>query len=259
MDAQPFLLEGNSDTALLFIHGFTATPSEIYPTATLVHRLAGCTVSGILLPGHGSTPEQLDRTSWRDWVAAVEDECRRLTTHYRNVFLAGLSMGGLLSLHMAARNQVQGVISINAPVFSRNPFASLWVMSALTPLLTVVKPTLPKNDPVTREKLEKMGRQAYPCYPVRASRNMMLLRRLALRELGMVQIPALVMQGLQDQTVNAASGPYLQKQLKRAPVTYLELPNSDHVATMGEDKKTIAAAICEFMRTNHVQGGTNDE
>ena len=52
---EPFL-SGSNNIAMLFIHGFTASPSEIYPVAKLVHQATGITVSGVLLPGHGSIP-----------------------------------------------------------------------------------------------------------------------------------------------------------------------------------------------------------
>ena len=57
-------LEGGSffwkggETGVLLLHGLTATTAEVRPLAKRLFN-EGYTVSGILLPGHGSTPENL--------------------------------------------------------------------------------------------------------------------------------------------------------------------------------------------------------
>ncbi len=246
--AQPFELQGSNNTALLFLHGFTGSPSEVYPTAELVHRKSGFTVSGIALPGHCTTPEDLDNTTWRDWTGAVDEELTRLAVNYENLFVGGLSMGGLLAFYAATqREDVKGVISINAPVFSRNPINTSWFVSALTPLLGLVKPYYPKEEIEEYEEYEKQGRQAYHCYPLKSFRSMLHLRKLVLGSLSSVKCPALVMQSLQDEVVNANSGKHLVNRLKRTRVRYRELKNSSHVATMGEEKQTIANHITQFI------------
>ncbi len=245
---QSFELQGDGNAALLFLHGFTGTPSEIYPTAALVNQQSGCTVSGIVLPGHGTTPEDLDNTSWRDWTAAVEDELNRLSTMHQHLFVAGLSMGGLLSFYAAIqREDIKGAVSINAPVFTRNPLTTSFFVSALTPLLGLVKPYYPKNDIDIGLELEKQGRQAYHCYPVKSFRSMLHLRKLVLSGLSSVTCPALVMQSLQDEVVNASSGRHLVNRLKRTQVSYQELEHSTHVATMGDEMEAIAASISRFI------------
>lgn len=246
--AQPFELQGDGNAALLFLHGFTGSPSEVYPTAALIHERCGFTVSGIMLPGHGTNPEDLDNTSWRDWTAAVEGELTRLGSMYQHLFVGGLSMGGLLSLYALTQHErISGVISINAPILARNPCTTSWFVSALTPLFSLVKPYYPKADIENGLELEKLGRQAYHCYPLKAFGNMLKLRRLVLGGLNSIQCPVLLMQSLQDEVVNAGSGPYLANRLKNAQVNYIELEHSEHVATMGPEKVLIAEAMGRFM------------
>lgn len=247
--AEPFELQGNSNAALLFLHGFTGTPSEIYPAAQLINQSCDLTVSAIVLPGHGTTPEELAHTSWRDWTSAVEQELAQLRTKYQHLFVGGLSMGGLLSLYAASNHDdIEGVISINAPIFTRNPLTTSWFASALTPLLGLVKPYYPKQD--GERELEKMGRYAYRSYPIKAFRNMMQVRKLALAGLCSIKCPVLVMQSLKDEVVNAGSGRYLANRLHRTMVSYQELENSGHVATMGGETDIIAFNVCQFIREN---------
>ena len=85
--AQPFFLKGSQETALLFIHGFTASPSELYPTAQLIYDLCGYTLSGPLLPGHGSNPCSLNKSSWEEWYNAVRKELNFLMENI-NLFIS---------------------------------------------------------------------------------------------------------------------------------------------------------------------------
>jgi len=248
--AQSFELQGGNNVALLFLHGFTGTPSEVYPTAVLINEKIGCTVSGIVLPGHGTTPQDLDNYSWRDWTAAVEGELTRLAATHQHLLVGGLSMGGFLSLYAAThREDIKGAITINAPVFTRNPLTTSLFASALTPLLGLIKPYYSKNDMEMGLELEEQGRQAYHCYPVKSFRSLLHLRKLALAGLCAIKCRVLVMQSLEDEVVNNNSGLYLVNRLKRTTVSYQELKHSNHVATMGNEKELIAQHISRFIET----------
>ncbi|MDQ6716069.1 MAG: alpha/beta fold hydrolase, partial [Actinomycetota bacterium] len=97
--AEPYQHDG-SDTGVLLVHGYTGSPQGLRPWAE--HLAAeGYTVRLPLLPGHGTTWKDLNRTRWTDWYAEVErtfDELRSRCTH---VVVAGLSMGGLLATKLA--------------------------------------------------------------------------------------------------------------------------------------------------------------
>lgn len=245
---QSFELQGGGNVALLFLHGFTGTPAEVYPTAALINEKINCTVSGILLPGHGNAPEELDNYSWRDWTAAVEDELTRLAATHQHLLVGGLAMGGLLSLYAAThREDIKGAITINAPVFTKNPLSTSLFVSALTPLFGFMKLFYAKNDIDRGLEWEADSRQAYRCYPVKACRSLQQLRKLVLAGLSAVRCRVLVMQSLEDELVNNSSGLYLVKRLKRTQVSYQELKHSHHMATMGEEKELIAQRISQFV------------
>jgi len=81
-------------------------------------RLAqdGLTVLGILLSGHGITQEQRSKTSWEDWVKEAEAGVRALRKSCDTVIGIGLSMGGLLVLHLATLDLLDGIVTMNAPM-----------------------------------------------------------------------------------------------------------------------------------------------
>jgi len=77
---------------------------------------AGWTVSGILLSGHGTTPEQMASTSWEDWTKDAEAGVRKLRKSCDIIIGIGLSMGGLLALHLATLGLIDGIVTMNAPM-----------------------------------------------------------------------------------------------------------------------------------------------
>lgn len=89
--------------AVLLIHGLTGTPTEM---RFLGKGLAGAgfTVYGCQLAGHCGSEEDLLHTGWPDWYASVEQAYQRVREKHDIVFVAGLSMGAVLAMHLAAHH-----------------------------------------------------------------------------------------------------------------------------------------------------------
>lgn len=240
--AEPFFLSGTTDIALLFIHGFTASPSELLPAARLLHEKTGHTISAPLLPGHGSHPRDLNRTTWEDWYQAVQVEISYLKENYEKVFVLGLSMGGLLALHSARQYDINGVIVINAPIQNNFP-----LLTASAPVMRYVKPYVPKKARLQMQDLENQGRFAYGVTPVRAFQSMMKLRQQVINELEDIKVPLLIMQSLKDESVNPKSGRLIYEKCSDV-ARLLELANSSHIATMGPEIEEIAEEIRNFIQ-----------
>ena len=76
----------------------------------------GFTVLGVRLAGHATYPEDMRRSSWRDWIASVEDGITLLRgVCPQTVYTIGLSMGGALSLIAASRYPIDGAVAISTP------------------------------------------------------------------------------------------------------------------------------------------------
>lgn len=114
---EPFLLLGEpKKPACLLIHGFTGTPKEMRWMGEFLNR-QGYTCLGIRLAGHATDPEDMIRSHWTDWTASVEDGYHLLRGVADNIFLVGLSMGGVLALLMSTRlaPRVMGVVAMSTP------------------------------------------------------------------------------------------------------------------------------------------------
>ncbi|MDD3852533.1 MAG: alpha/beta fold hydrolase [Syntrophomonadaceae bacterium] len=244
--AEPFFLQGHNDMALLFLHGFTASPSEVRTVAEKVHAATGCTVSGPLLPGHGSHPSFLNATGYSDWYRTVEEELGFLQHNYTSVYVAGLSMGGLLAMYAGLYIPgLQGVITINAPIFMR--------YRCLTRLFLIIKgivPYFPKGDKKGQKILAGKGRFAYAVMPLKAFVSMYELRKLVMNNINRLSVPLLVIQSMRDGSVHHHSAVWLRKHVNLPAIQTVFLKKSGHVATMGDEQDIIAADIMSFMKNN---------
>ena len=106
----PFTHSGGP-IGVLLVHGFLGSPHELQP---LAERLAkdGHTVRVILLPGHGQNPEHLKGIGWQRWADHVQTELEVLKRSTQKTVMIGFSMGGLLSLLKAAKNQCDALVTM---------------------------------------------------------------------------------------------------------------------------------------------------
>jgi len=117
--AEPFSHHGDGAAGVLVLHGFTGNPSSLRGLA-MAFAEAGYHVELPLLPGHGTTIDDMLRTTWADWTDEVEQAYQRLAERASDIVLAGLSMGGSLALWLAMYHpEIKGLVCVNpatAPV-----------------------------------------------------------------------------------------------------------------------------------------------
>jgi len=123
LDLNPFFFPGGPVGCLL-IHGGTGSPPEMRPMGEYLAE-KGLTALGVRLAGHGTTPEacpelcrrDLATTTWQDLVASAEEGLGQLQDQCEHVFLAGLSLGGLITLYLAAHRPIAGAVVMAAPAY----------------------------------------------------------------------------------------------------------------------------------------------
>ena len=136
-DLTAFAHDG-SDVGVLVVHGFTGSPQGVRPLAQAFAD-AGFSVRLPVLPGHATTWQDLNTTTWRHWYGEVERAFVELRARTRVVVAAGLSMGGALATRLAELHpdDIAGLVLVN-PAFRVDDRR----MAAL-PLLSRLLPSLP--------------------------------------------------------------------------------------------------------------------
>src|ERR1700704_4693025 len=115
--AEPFTADGSGaagSVGVLVSHGFTGSPYSMRSWAEHL-AAAGYTVRLPLLPGHGTTWQDTNRTRWTDWYGAVEQGYDEGAARCDTVFACGLSMGGTLVTRLAEQkgDAIAGLILVN--------------------------------------------------------------------------------------------------------------------------------------------------
>ena len=94
---------------VLLTHGLTGSPYFMRHLAAFFQE-NGFRVMAVLLPGHGTQPGDLLDVTWREWAKAVEYGTDRLAEEVDEVYLAGYSIGGALSVYQSLRDsRVRGL------------------------------------------------------------------------------------------------------------------------------------------------------
>ena len=126
----------------------------------------GYAVSVPRLPGHGTTWQEMNKTTWADWYGEVERAFEALANQVDTVVVCGLSMGGGLALRLAADHpdRVAGLVLVNPAVRTDRKDVKL------LPVLKHVIPAMPgiAND-IKKPGVEEHG---YTKTPLRAADSM---------------------------------------------------------------------------------------
>ena len=124
-------------SGVLLIHGLTGTPTEMRFVAKGLNR-NGFTVHAMQLAGHCGDEQDLLKTGWRDWYQSVCEAADALRAEVDHMFVAGLSMGALLALKLAADrpDEVDGV-GLYGTTFLYDGWTIPWIgrLSFMLPLV----------------------------------------------------------------------------------------------------------------------------
>ncbi len=91
----PTFTKGGDDVGILIIHGFTGSPLEMQPIADHLIQQGGFTTYQVRTAGHGSIPENLNVTTYKDWYESARYGYFMLKRNCKKVFvMGGESMGG---------------------------------------------------------------------------------------------------------------------------------------------------------------------
>ncbi len=249
--AEPFRHEGDSDVAVLLVHGFTGSPASMRPWGEYLHA-HGYSVACHRLPGHGTSWRDMEKTTWQDWYAEADRAFEELVEEYRLVFVAGLSMGGALALRLAEQRgaEVAGVMVAN-PSVRRPERLDVPVLMALDQVsllgqLARVMPTVPgiKND------IKKPGQDeiAYEQVPIKSAIQLLKLQDDVRANLAKVTQPIIVFSAPEDHVVEPANSHTVMAEVGSRRKTQIMLPDSYHVATLDNDAETIFSESLEFIR-----------
>ena len=238
---QPFHFKGG-DHGVLLIHGFTGSAAHMRPLGEALHR-QGFTVTGINLPGHAVSMEAMARSSWQDWLEAAKEAFLQLQGRCRYASIAGLSMGGCLTLLIAEQMHPTAAVTISAPMGVQNPLLPFAGIAA-----PFVKHIMWRSREASPYRLDERYDYGYPGFPTKCGADLNRLIRMARGDLHAVQCPLLIVQSRQDETISADSADIIVSGVSSQTVGTLWLENVPHVCTISEKLPDIVTGMVELLR-----------
>lgn len=236
----PFHQQGSNGAAVLILHGFTAGPAGLLPWARSL-AAAGYTVDLPLLPGHGTSWQDLAGLKYTEILAAAQQRYAALAATHRQVFVAGLSMGGALALNLAATHQVAGLALVNP---------GLSIASPLAPFTGVLRHLLPSVPGIANDMAKPGGDEhAYARTPVAGVHQLHKLFAETITLLPRITAPVLVFRSDTDHVVPESSMRILRRGLsENVHLEVNRLTRSYHVATLDYEAESIFARTISFFQ-----------
>lgn len=220
----------------LVLHGLTGSTQSVAGLRDAL-ELAGFQVEAPMLPGHGTSPEDLAGCGWADWTAAAEEAYGRLAAP---AVAVGLSMGGALAAGVAATHpDVRGLAVVNPLVDPPAP-AFLETLQAFLDAGEGFLPGIGSDiaDPSVKEA-------AYDRLPVAALLSMGRGLHDLRPRLAAIRCPVLILTARHDHVVPVVSSDILAEAVP-GPVERVWLENSAHVATLDFDREEIERRVVAF-------------
>ncbi|SDX22334.1 carboxylesterase [Marininema mesophilum] len=234
-DAEPFYLPGN-EMGVLVQHGFTGTTQSVRGLGQFLAD-QGFTVCGPRLKGHGTHYEDMEGTTYQDWIESTEEGYRKLQETCSHIVVVGLSMGGTLALHLASRYpEIKGVVLVNPAI----------EMSHLAEVAQMEEPRF--FDAIGSDiKAEGVRELAYEKVPLRSFKEIIHLTDETRKVVSAIGCPTLLFKSLEDHLVPPMNAQWIYENIASSDKTLIELENSYHVATLDNDKELVMAETAGFI------------
>lgn len=229
------------DRGVLVLHGFTGSPFSMRPIGEVLANL-GYTVEVPLLPGHGTSLEDMIPTRWSDWSGAAEGAFDELAGRCAGgVAVVGMSMGGGLSCWLAERHpEIVALVVVNPLV---QPIAQELIDGGKA----MVEAGAETIDGVANDiALEGADEYGYAGVPLAAAMSLMEALGGVRDGLSSITCPTLVLTSRQDHVVTTDNSELLVSNVK-GTVEHVWLEKSFHVATLDYDAGLIESEASRFL------------
>lgn len=222
-DDRSFLFLHDTETPLvLLLHGSSGTPAEMRDLGMHLHS------HGIsaYCPRIGPTGTRTRTRSWEGWVSQAQVAIEICAAASPASFVCGLSLGGAVTLMLAERSQVKGMILLAPALYPKMGIKSRFLQVARMVTPTVFYHFAGWNGEVLQamDYTRKTG--------------------------GPIAIPLLAIQAGDDTHLSAKGLKYLRRHAKHADSEFHLLPAGSHVVCRGEAKDQVFELVTKFVERN---------
>lgn len=243
-----FLNNVDSKVGVITLHGFSSAPLEVKEMATYLNE-HNLNVYAPRIKGHGTTPFDLQETSWEEWYKSLSRAITIASIKYDKFYIAGFSAGGLLALLSSQKKcpQLKGIICINAALFLKDmrvkafiPMVNLW-----NEIVSTVHEDLQKEYV---DNLAEYPEINYNKHYIKSIWQLNSLMNSTNKILQNIDTPLLIIQGKNDPVVNPESAKEIYLAIKSKCKAIVTLDFDNHVIIKGDKKELVFKEIVDFIR-----------
>lgn len=224
--------------AILIIHGFAGGTYDQEYLANFLELERKFDVYTFTLPGHDEIDYNIKK---EDWIKATENHIEMLiSNNYKNIYVIGHSMGGVLATHVANKYKEVKKLVLLAPAFkylALDEDGNFSLIEGIKKSPGIIK-TYSKEAVISR--VLKI--------PVKAVIEFVKLVKEYEKIPEQITVPTLIIQGLNDDVVPVESAKYVYNLIKNNHKKILFYDNTNHDIFNSEKRKEIVFEIKKFLK-----------
>ncbi|MGC8869056.1 MAG: alpha/beta hydrolase [Sulfurihydrogenibium sp.] len=252
-----FILKGEGKKALILIHGLTGGPFELRWIGGKFNQ-EGYDVYCPILAGHCTTLEDLKKTKWQDWLDSVRTLLKTIENDYESIYVAGLCVGGMLSLLLSKESEKVKKVAAWSPTL----YLDGWSIPKAVKLLPLVLATPVKHffyfkekfpygikNEAVRKKVSSLltkNAVAYDRFPGVTIKELLKLSKHLIKELPTITKPVIVLHSQYDDLSSVKSAYTIYEKVSSPEKKLLILKDSYHMITIDNERETVFRETLKF-------------
>lgn len=251
---------------VLMVHGLAGTQHDL---GSLKQQFLkkGIQVDSFLLPGHGSSPEDLYGMPWQVWVDALKQKYLELKKTYSVVHMVSICMGSLLVLAVAKlgiMDKREKLVLLSPPVFidgwSLPWYRNVRYLAYHLPWFLKhykIKESEPygvKNEHIRAIVKRKFARNDgfhYSWIPLYSVRELDRLRNHIMQGLSSIKNQMLIIHAIDDELTSVKSAQYIRDQINlnsdQPTVKVHVLTDSYHMICTDNESNEVFKMTLDFL------------
>lgn len=239
-----YFKEPSGDNAVLLLHGFTGNTSDVRQLGRYLQK-KGMTSYSINYEGHAEHPKKITESSPFVWFKQVVEAYDFLRDEgYSNIFVAGVSIGGVMALGLAAERDVTGLSTICSPMYMKEA-STLYeqFISYAEKYLKMFENKTPDQIKEETENLEFTG----------TFDDISTFINMVRGNLEDVNVPLFVAQATHDKVINPDSANVIYNRAGTEEKEIKWYDKGGHVLTIDESKEELFEDIYNFIEQHELQ------
>lgn len=234
--SETLYLPADSQVGIILCHAYTGTPLDVKRLAQRLHR-QGYGVFCPVFAGHGTADvKDILAVSPEDWWQNVEEAIAFMKQEYPQLFIFGLSMGGLMAMKALTLGDaaIIGGGTFNSPVVHPSPLSIVnrfvWYGKMLATKRNELAQFEQERDTIVAQHKEQV--QALEAFTA-----------AYLPQLPTVTVPVYVAQSAQDELIVADHVYDFLDLLESCKVDFHWFPENTHVITVNRDREEFEQSV----------------